>query len=869
MIPVKLSMRNFMCYRDNVPPLYFDGIHTACISGDNGNGKSALIDAITWALWGKTRAKSDDDLIYLDDRVTEMEVEFDFAVGQQPYRIIRKRAKPKRRGGSGQTILEFQIASGDGFRSITGNSVAQTQQHIIDILHMDYDTFVNSALLLQGHADEFTIKRPVERKEVLADILGLSFYDELEEQAKNLAKEQEAEKAQLQSAIQDISDELAQLPAYEAEFERAKGELAQVEKVIKEQESRLNSLRQEKELLENKKSQLMQLEEHMTDKQRELERWDDQVKQHRSRLKEYEELIAQRSVIEEGYAKFTETKKLCDELEQKFRQSVNLERQKSQLESRIKEAGQSLITEHAVAQSRIKELEASSQKLPQLKSELQQIQVQLSQLAEQEEELRRKKQSSQELQTQVNYLESSKTQLEREIGEIEEKLNLLLTQSGARCPLCETELGTESRQRIETKYAADKESKSNSLRSNEAELANKRMELKSLESEVSQLEARLTQDRASAQSKASILSKEVAEAEEAGGKLEEEREKLTEIEQHLAKRDFAITEQEALTELEGELAKLGYDPAQHEQVRQRLIELEQYEDPKRRLEEADRLINQEKEAVSRAEEGAQELRRSLELDTQKRHSLSIDLNLLPQLVNDLTQAENEYQALAAQQKQAQEIVWSVKGKIQRCSELEVKKKEKERLSEQASKQEKIYRDLAQAFGKKGIQALLIEMALPEIEAEANRLLARMTDNRMHVKIETQRETKKGDIIETLDINISDELGTRNINISDELGTRNYEMFSGGEAFRINFAIRIALSKLLARRAGAPLPTLVIDEGFGTQDSTGIEKIKEAINSIQDDFDKILVITHIEELRDAFPTRIDVIKTGEGSTLEVS
>ena len=154
--------------------------------------------------------------------------------------------------------------------------------------------------------------------------------------------------------------------------------------------------------------------------------------------------------------------------------------------------------------------------------------------------------------------------------------------------------------------------------------------------------------------------------------------------------------------------------------------------------------------------------------------------------------------------------------------------------------------------------MLIEMALPEIEVEANRLLGRMTDNRMHVKFETQRETKKGDVAETLDITIS-----------DELGTRNYEMFSGGEAFRIDFAIRIALSRLLARRAGAPLPTLIIDEGFGTQDSTGIEKLKEAINSIQDDFERILVITHIEELRDAFPTRIDVVKTGEGSMLSVN
>ena len=856
MIPVKLSMRNFMCYRDNVPPLYFAGIRTACISGDNGNGKSALIDAMTWALWGRTRAKSDDDLIHQGQ--TEVEVEFDFTVGEQLYRILRKRAKPKRRGGAGQTILELLISAGDGFRSITGNSVAQTQQHIIDILHMDYDTFINSAFLRQGHADQFTVKRPVERKEVLANILGLSFYDELEGRAKNLAREQETERAQLERAIQEINDELAQLPAYEAEFERAQSELARIEKVMSEQEIKRNSLRQQRELLESEKSQLIQLEEHIAATRRELERRDEEVERYHSRIKEYEELIGRRSTIEEGYARLIEARKSNDELNQKLGLLVKLREGKSHLEKAIEKAQAALVTDHAVIQNKIAELEGSSQKLPRLKGELQQVQVQLRQLAEHEETLRRKRQSSQELQTQVNYLESSKTQLEREIGEIEEKLNLLLSQSGARCPLCETELGTAGRQRIETKYAADKENKSDSLKRGEVELTNKRAELKALESELSRLEAKLTQDRAAVQSKDSILSKEIDEAEEASGKLVEEREKLDEIEKCLAERDFAVAEQQALSEIEADLARLGYDPAQHEQVRQSLMDLEQYETPKRKLDEASRLVTQEKEAVSRAEEAAEELRRSLELDAAKKHNLSADIGSLPQVVSELTQAEHEYQTLASQQKQAQETVWSLKGKLERCSELEVKKKEKERLVDQASKQEGIFRDLAQAFGKKGIQALLIEMALPEIEVEANKLLARMTDNRMHVKIETQRETKKGDIVETLDINIS-----------DELGTRNYEMFSGGEAFRINFAIRIALSKLLARRAGAPLPTLVIDEGFGTQDSTGIEKIKEAINSIQEDFEKILVITHMEELRDAFPTRIDVIKTAEGSTLEVS
>jgi len=857
MIPVKLKMRNFMCYRDSVPPLHFEGIRTACLSGDNGNGKSALIDAMTWALWGQARAKSDDDLIHSGQG--EMEVEFDFAVGQQTYRIIRKRSKPRRQGGAGQSLLEFQVATGDGFRAITGNTIAQTQQKItVDILHMDYPTFINSAFLRQGHADEFTIKRPTERKEVLADILGLSIYDELEGQAKELAKQQELEKTQLESSIQEIIDELAQKPAYQAEFEQAQSELSQIEKSTKEKEARLNELRQEKEALERKKAQLDQLETHIRERQGSLELLDEQIKRHHSRIKEYEELIAQRVTIEKGYAQFTEAKKLNDELNQKLGVLVKLNERKSQLIATIDSAQATLVKDHALAQNELTRLASESEKLPQLKNQLQQLQVKLRHLTEQEETLNRKKQAGKELQTQINYLESNRTRLEKEIKETGEKLDLLSGQTEAKCPLCERELEINSLKLIESKYTAERQDKSDSLKSNQAEIAQRKTELESLEREISRLETPLNQGKISVQSQAGIIRKEMAESEEAAKQLVVAREKLDEVELRLAKKDFATIEQAALVEVENELDRLDYNSERHEQVRQQLANLEQYESPKRKLEEADRLIGQEKEATLKAELAARELRQSLAADNQKRQDLTIELTLLPQLINDVAQAEAEHQTMEAQQKQSQETLWSVKAKLERCSELEIKKKEKESLVTQTSKQESIYKELAKAFGKGGIQAMIIDTALPEIEVEANRLLGRMTDNRMHVKFETQRPSKKGELIETLDINIS-----------DELGMRNYEMFSGGEAFRINFAIRVALSKLLAKRAGAPLPTLIIDEGFGTQDNTGIEKIKEAINSIQDDFDKIIVITHIEEFRDAFPTRIDVIKTAEGSTLSVS
>jgi exonuclease SbcC len=103
---------------------------------------------------------------------------------------------------------------------------------------------------------------------------------------------------------------------------------------------------------------------------------------------------------------------------------------------------------------------------------------------------------------------------------------------------------------------------------------------------------------------------------------------------------------------------------------------------------------------------------------------------------------------------------------------------------------------------------------------------------------------------------------------DEVGDRDYGLLSGGEAFRVNFALRIALSKLLARRAGARLETLVIDEGFGTQDGKGREKLVEVIDAVKDDFRRILVITHIEELKDAFPVRIEVFKDRDGSHVTI-
>ena len=164
MVPLTLRVRNFMSYGAEPVEVDFAGLHLACLAGGNGNGKSALLDAITWALWGRSRARREDDLVR--QGATEMEVELCFGAGGGRYRVLRKRTL--RRSG-GTAALELQAMGEGAYRSVTGSTIAETQARLNEILKLGYDTFINSSFLLQGRADEFTNKPPAQRKAVLAD----------------------------------------------------------------------------------------------------------------------------------------------------------------------------------------------------------------------------------------------------------------------------------------------------------------------------------------------------------------------------------------------------------------------------------------------------------------------------------------------------------------------------------------------------------------------------------------------------------------------------------------------------------------------------------------------------------------------------
>ena len=197
MIPLHLKLSGFLSYKDPVE-IDFIPVELACISGANGAGKSSLLDAITWALFGQAR-KRDESVINLHPDVKAAEVTFTFCYEGNIYRV--QRTAPRGKTG----LLEFHILKDDAvqyngsrtadgengrhssfvepymahrlssgsWKPLTERSSRETQKRIDETLRLDYETFINASFFLQGKADQFTQQRPGDRKRILGTILGL------------------------------------------------------------------------------------------------------------------------------------------------------------------------------------------------------------------------------------------------------------------------------------------------------------------------------------------------------------------------------------------------------------------------------------------------------------------------------------------------------------------------------------------------------------------------------------------------------------------------------------------------------------------------------------------------------------------------
>jgi DNA repair protein SbcC/Rad50 len=848
MIPLRLHLRNFMCYTDVHEPLQFEGIHVACLTGDNGHGKSALLDAITWALWGECRARSADELIHTG--ATEMEVEFEFQLGEGRYRVLRKRS----RAGRGQTSLDLHAAHGDGLRALTGATVRETQARIVEVLGMSYETFVNSSFLVQGRADAFTIKPPGERKRILGEILELGRYDELEERARQQAKQRADAVAVTDHDLDTIDKELATRADCEAELTRLEREHGQQELARMRAQTLLQALQQRDSRARRDREELETIEARLNDGRGQLARLDQQRKEQQERIRRHEVTLAEAAAIDAGFQRLGAVRGEVEALAEKAAQAMTLAAQQTRHQREVDSARAALEARLESLDARLRELAKAVANRPGLEANLARAEAAAARFEVLQSDRTVQERRLAAAQAEQSVLGARTELLREQFREVAEHRKTLA--NAQQCPYCLTSL--DERGRLQAVARCEK---ANADLKAEGTANKERLAL--LEGEMAGAQAALAAIEAEAQP----LANEPARAggyrqalEQADRDAAEHSTCLAEREQlaaTLAAGGYAAEAQDALALLGRQLAALAYDADAHAALRQEQASLEPWEARHRELERAREGLPREQEILASLDAEAAQWGTRLADDGARAEALREGLGDLAALAEQLRATDADVQRLdAAVTKLSQEL-----GAARRNLEyLNFQQDERKRLGALRTElltERGIYGELALAFGKKGIQAMIIEAAIPDLERDANALLARMTDNRMHLKLETQRDTQKGDTIETLEIKVA-----------DELGTRGYELFSGGEAYRINFALRIALSKLAASRAGARLQTLIVDEGFGTQDADGLERLVEAIRAIQDDFERVLVITHVAEMKEVFPVRIEVRKTAQGSVYQV-
>ncbi len=851
MIPLQLTLKNFLSYRDEVS-IDLSPIRIACLSGDNGSGKSALLDAMTWALWGKARSNSDREIVSLG--ATEMEVTFAFRLGDREYRVFRRRSLT----GAGKHTLEVDVrAIGDSIWShMTGDSVSHTQKKINHLLSLEYDTFVHSAFILQGKADAFTEKSPSDRKKILGEILNLQEYDALAKSARDRSNTLGRELAAIHGQMAELDDQLVVRAAVIEELEIAMIRLTDLGQQLDLAELRAQSLAvqlREHDMYQQQIAETAQRAARETS-QRDAERArrDQQIRE-RDRLVE---TVAHETDIERGWA----------DLQRWHAEVVRLNelaRMDQEYQRIVHEAEREIDAERASIQRSADRHLQAAQAAREALALCDQQRTQLAELTERvnaagdiEAKLTSVTNDLDELLGTYHELDSENKQLIPQIEEIKANIELLKV-GDADCPTCRRPLSEHDREHVRANWLSDDTRLRNRVRDNQIRLTQIKTQGEQLRREQQALDKT---SRAIAGDRA-IMAR-ISEDLKREGSIREQlmaaEQKLVTTKKILADDAFAESARQRLGSARSEQQKLGYDARTAAVAAQRERELQPYAEQKTALDRAradiarcDAVIAEMDKNIAALEANLAETSRTLKV-LREHHPVDPDLRARVDAANDeLGRLNREKTALLQEQGR-------LEGRIRELDILQERRDELDKKATQVEQDESAAKILSEAFGRNGIQALVIESVLPELEDEANRLLRQMSNGQLEVSIRTQKQALSTDkMIETLDIEIR-----------DEAGKRPYQLYSGGEAFRINFAVRVALSKLLARRAGASIDMLVIDEGFGTQDSQGRDGLIEALRSIEQDFQTILVITHIGEIRDLFPSRIDVVKTDRGSQVTV-
>lgn len=889
MIPLKLYIKNFLSYGNQPQIIDFEPYHLVCLSGKNGHGKSALLDALTWALWGCARkvqgaAKADEGLVRLS--ASDMLVALDFMSNGVQYRVRRECSLERLKL---VTRLDFGVIDAESgkFQSLTEKTVRETQALITKTIGIEYDAFINSAFLRQGNAHEFSRKSAKDRKELLASMLGLDAYESVRKRALELGKEEQSTKLHAIRSCEVIEASLAQEAATGAEYEAVCKELSDATERSVTCERNAEELRATQKSLEQ-----VLLEREAIRGVHEADKADEQrlLTHIRQRVAHWRAVQAKYRTVHQSLHDQTHIQHVGSELariQQEIAHDMTNSTRLVELQRLYHERMLELQREVSAANAAIQEVHhAHAYQVRTLEDRLgsltQRLTVVIARRAELQKTYDLHAAQNQEGAETVSNMQAIESAIERErmrlsrmklmiVHVMRLKDNCAVASHEPRCIACQQIIGADhlpvytllmerrslraqrmhariqrimscSQERMRTYHDSLQIMRATRVRADRASEAMLRIhdEMQSCDLEMGALhDARIAcereRDEASRKQLEPLRSIELIAGSDAV--LQSYQLEMSTITASMAGSE---TRQKRCAALSIEMAAFHEHVArhaalEHEYRLQKTVRAEITQAIRQVRGLRDRMRSYES-VYARCDEASERL--IAVADALKRYD--VERAQVQQQTQSLLLRRGALEQALRQYDRQRELAAIEREKIAACDRSMVH-----------------YAAIAHMCGKDGIPGLLIEQILPEIEQEANVLLGRLSDYQATIHLEPLRELKSGSYKETLEIKIA-----------DTLGVRPYEMFSGGEAFRIDFALRLAIAKFLARRAGAAIQTLIIDEGFGSQDEEGLSVMMESIYAVQDIFSKIIIVSHLPSMKDQFPVHFYITKGPRGSIVRV-
>ncbi len=797
-----MKLRNYRKFRDSEME-FPDGV--IGVIGPNGVGKSSLIEAIAWALYGNefqiTRTNKEGIRRAGADDNDECSVLLEFDMDGDSYRLFRGM-----RGKDLRPEAELEV---NGRLTAEGDSAVS--RAITKRLGMDYKSFFISVFARQKELNALSSLRPGERKRVVLRMLDVDVIEKVvneinsdsrrvkelfERESKKLSNEEGEKKEELlKGELKDINEGL----------EGGRSELSGVKKRLQEHDNRIEELKERRSEVSDLRDRYEELKGELRELGSKLESGRSRVEELTGEIQSLEDRKEELGKLEERVEEYRTVKSSLEEKDEIKREYEKKKELQSRLDSLDRKEG-SRSERVATLEEKIEDMEGVEKSISTVEETLTKI----------EERLSGKKSKIDLLTSEIRRMEEER----EEKKESREEIQDLGPESS--CPTCERPLRDHHG-----------------------------MLLRKLEDEIEELDEKIQEDS----DHRDKLEEEVSTLKKRRKVLEERKKNLTEKQRRLSKLEGTLEQaSERLKEIKeekqdiedkmNEMGEVDFIPEEYESLIERRDELED-------AQEKYREISVQLKRLPALKEKRESIIKEVSSLRERSDELQGSIQELDYGEGDLKEVQEELEGEMKKRNRVNERFRDIKEGIslkkkdreqtlERLDELRKVKKEVDKLSTEVEELSTLG-DAMKDFWKN-----VMSRIIPTLSDISSSLFTEMTDSKY----------------EGLDLDEN-----YDIHIYDQGEKYPLERFSGGEVDLANLCLRLAISRVIADRSGSGVDLLILDEIFGSQDQNRKRNVMNSLNHLSNQFSQIILITHIADVKD-FMSNVMYLREQEDGTSEI-